>query len=86
VSRTGPHPERWPLVALDHPELGRMFRREPPDVKFLLIHKVWVSSASHPLGGFLGSVMLTRRVNLRKDTVPRWLLGRPLYEFTKGER
>lgn len=83
MSRAGAKPWLWPLCAIDHPEHGRIFARQPPDVKWLLIERTWVADIRHPLGGYLGSVQLKRRVNLRKDSVPQWITRRPLFEYTK---
>ncbi|AWY07447.1 hypothetical protein SEA_BOGOTA_46 [Streptomyces phage Bogota] len=73
------------LAMVQHPERGRYFQRIKPATTGITLHAVWVSDDAHPLGGYLGSLTLHRRVNLRKDDVPRWIRDRPLYEFTKEQ-
>ncbi|UTN93050.1 hypothetical protein SEA_MARKY_47 [Streptomyces phage Marky] len=71
------------LVMVNHPETGRTQRRVKPETTRIVLRGVWVSDDAHPLGGRLGDLTLYRRVNLRKDRMPRWEKARPLYEFTK---
>jgi hypothetical protein len=75
---------RW--VAESHPERGRLLHKERDDVTRYVYGKVWVSDDSHPLGGYEGTVILNRRVNLRKDELPVWVRERPLYEFVKERK
>lgn len=70
------------LVMVSVPASGRVhtrLRHVYPTISFA----GWVEDKDHPLGGRHGNVLLYRRVNLKKDEIPRWIRDRPLYEFTK---
>lgn len=73
-------------VMVNHPELGRSLRWVEPHIEQLVYTAMWVPDESHPLGGYAGTVVLYRRVNLRKDPVPRHCPCPPKYEFTKEPR
>lgn len=71
---------------VNHPERGRSLLWVGPEVRHLVYTNMWVPDESHPLGGYAGTVVLYRRVNLRKDEVPRSCPCPPKYEFTKEPR
>ncbi|AWY07363.1 hypothetical protein SEA_ARACELI_45 [Streptomyces phage Araceli] len=75
-----------PLAMVQHPERARSPQRVPLAKDTLVYTKSWVPDEAHPLGGYEGVLTLYRRVNLRKDVMPRWIKDRPLYEFTKEPR
>ncbi|UTN91876.1 hypothetical protein SEA_STUFF_45 [Streptomyces phage Stuff] len=75
-----------PLAMIQHPERARSPQRVPLAKDRLVYTKSWVPDEAHPLGGYEGTLVLYRRVNLRKDVLPRWIRDRPLYEFTKEPR
>jgi len=52
----------------------------------MVITETWVEDDSHPLGGYLGTVVLHRRVNLRKDELPSWVRNRPLFEYVRYQK
>ncbi len=68
---------------VEHPEVGRHVRWVSPKTKILVCKDTWVPDDTHPLGGYAGTVILTRRLNLTKDPVPKHLSYRPRYEFSK---
>lgn len=68
---------------VNHPERGRSLLWVGPEVDHLVYTDMWVPDDAHPLGGYAGTVVLVRRVNLRKDEVPRSCPRPPHYEFTK---
>ncbi|AYD86791.1 hypothetical protein SEA_MICRODON_44 [Streptomyces phage Microdon] len=72
-----------PLAMVQHPERARSPQRIAAHKDRLVYTKSWVPDEAHPLGGYEGTLVLYRRVNLRKDELPRWIKDRPLYEFTK---
>lgn len=75
------------MAVVVHPESGRMIRFVDPRTNVIRLEDVFIPIYGHPLGGWIGNVNLHRRVNLRKDYVPRWHRdgGRPLYEFVQKE-
>lgn len=75
-----------PLAMVQLPERARTYQRVPLVKDRLVYTKTWVPDEAHPLGGYEGTLVLFRRVNLRKDEMPRWIRDRPLYEFTKEPR
>jgi hypothetical protein len=82
ISPARPRPLH-PLAMVQHPERARSPQRIPLAQTRLVYTSVWVPDETHPLGGRNGVLVLHRRVNLRKDELPRWIKDRPLYEFTK---
>jgi hypothetical protein len=72
-----------PLCMVNHPERGRAPQRIASRITKLVYTQAWVPDERHPLGGYEGVVTVYRRVNLRKDDLPRWYRDRPLYEFTR---
>lgn len=77
--------KRQIMVVVAHPEYGRQVRHMDREVTALRLRGVFIPDPEHPLGGWVGDMVLYRRVNLRKDYVPRWHRSgvRPQYEFTK---
>jgi hypothetical protein len=72
---------------VNHPEWGRGPERVNPNVQQIVYTEAWVPDDEHPLGGRLGVVTVYRRVNLRKDELPRWYgKARPMFEFTKEQK
>lgn len=45
---------------------------------------MWQPDDDHPLGGRYVTVTLIKRVNLRKDRLPRWMTTRPLFEYVRN--
>lgn len=72
-----------PWAMVQHPESARRPQRIPLARTRLVYTSAWVPDDTHPLGGRLGVLVLHRRVNLRKDVLPRWITERPMYEFTR---
>lgn len=70
---------------VDHPEQGRSLLWVPPTAEHLVYTNMWVPDDAHPLGGFAGTAIRVRRVNLRKDVIPRYVSPRPLYEYVKEQ-
>lgn len=79
----GPVPPLHPIAMVQHPERARAPMRVPLRKTTLTYHQTYVPDDTHPLGGYLGTLVLHRRVNLTKDEMPTWIRDRPLYEFTK---
>ncbi|AWY07528.1 hypothetical protein SEA_LAZERLEMON_45 [Streptomyces phage LazerLemon] len=86
VNTPRPFRPAHPLAMIQHPERARSPQRVPLAKDRLVYTKSWVPDETHPLGGYEGTLVLFRRVNLRKDELPRWIKDRPLYEFTKEPR
>lgn len=70
---------------VDHPERGRSLLWVAPEVPYLVYTSTWVPDDAHPLGGYSGTAIRVRRVNLRKDEIPRYVRKRPLYEYVKEQ-